>query len=188
MTDSQFRTLLKKSPQSAHRAVFDEYYNYVYTIVFNKLRSTASREDVDECVSDVFSDIFLKYDENSSYNGDIKGLISVVAVNRSIDMFRRLTSKNKGIIHLDDELSSQLPSDENVEAEADRKETGHAVLNAVKSLGEPDSTLIIQKYYYNRSSDEIAEMVDMKSDAVRKRLSRAVKKLRDILTAIGEGR
>ena len=64
MTDSRFRELLKKSPQTAHRVFFDEYYNYVYTIVFNRLRSAASREDVDECVSDVFSEIFLKYDEN----------------------------------------------------------------------------------------------------------------------------
>ena len=62
------------------------------------------------------------------------------------------------------------------------------MLDAVKALGEPDTTIIIQKYYYNRSSDEIAEMVEMKPAAVRKRVSRAVNKLRDMLTAIGEGR
>lgn len=188
MTDSQYRELLKKSPQTAHRAVFDEYYSYVYTIVFNKLRSCSSLEDVDECVSDVFSEVFLKYDEDSAYSCDIKGFVSSVAVHRSIDMFRRLTSRNRGIVQLDDEMSSRLPSEENVEDNADRKETAHAVLDAVKALGEPDSTLIIQKYYYNRSSDDIAEMVDMKPAAVRKRVSRAVKKLREMLTAIGEGR
>ena len=188
MTDSQYRALLKKSEQTAHRAVFDEYYNYVYTIVFNKLRSIASLEDVDECVSDVFSEVFLKYDEDSAYSGDIKGFVSSVAVHRSIDMFRRLTSRNRGVVQLDDEMTCHLPSEENVEEYADRKETAHAVLDAVKSLGDPDSTLIIQKYYYNRSSDDIAEMVDMKPAAVRKRVSRAVKKLREMLTAIGEGR
>ena len=188
MTDSRFRELLKKSPQTAHRVFFDEYYNYVYTIVFNRLRSVASREDVDECVSDVFSEIFLKYDENSTFSGDIKGFVASVAVRRSIDMFRRLISRNKGIVDMDDELRSQLPSEENVEEDAEKRETAHAVLDAVKALGEPDSTLIIQKYYYNRSSAEIAEMVEMKPDAVRKRVSRAVAKLRGMLTAIGEGR
>ena len=188
MTDSQYRALLKKSEQTAHRAVFDEYYNYVYTIVFNKLRSIASLEDVDECLSDVFSEVFLKYDEDSAYSGDIKGFVSSVAVHRSIDMFRRLTSRNRGVVQLDDEMTCHLPSEENVEECADRKETAHAVLDAVKSLGEPDSTLIIQKYYYNRSSDDIAEMVGMKPAAVRKRVSRAVKKLRELLTVIGEGR
>lgn len=185
MTDSQYRELLKKSPQTAHRAVFDEYYNYVYTIVFNKLRSAASREDVDECVSDVFSDIFLRYDENSSYSGDIKGFVSVVAARRAVDMFRRLTAKGRDTVPLDDELSLHIPSDTDIEEESDKRQMCHAVLNAVKSLGEPDSTLMIQKYYYNRSSEDIAEMADMKPAAVRKRLSRAVKKLREML---GEGR
>ena len=52
MTDSQYRELLKKSPQTAHRAVFDEYYSYVYTIVFNKLRSCSSLEDVWFAITD----------------------------------------------------------------------------------------------------------------------------------------
>ena len=188
MTDSQFREMLKKSPPTAHRALFDEYYNYVYTIVFNRLRSTATREDVDECVSDVFSDIFLGYDENNSHSGDLKGFISAIANRRSVDMFRRITSKNKGTVPLDDEMSSRIPSGMRVEDETEKKETCNAVLDAVKSLGEPDTTIIIQKYYYNRSSDEIAEMVEMKPAAVRKRVSRAVKKLRDMLAPIMEGR
>ncbi|MBR1823799.1 MAG: sigma-70 family RNA polymerase sigma factor [Ruminococcus sp.] len=188
MTDSQFRELLRKSPQTAHRAVFDEYYSYVYTIVFNRLRSTASREDVDECVSDVFSDVFLKYDADSPYDGDIKGFISSVAIHRSIDMFRRLTAKNKGTVSLDDEMGRTFPSDEDVAEDAEKRETCHAVLDAVKALGEPDATIVIQKYYYNRSSVEIAEMVEMKPDAVRKRVSRAVNKLRGMLAAVGEGR
>ena len=45
MTDQQAMELLKSSPQKAHRLIFDEYYNYVYTIVFNRLRSYASREE-----------------------------------------------------------------------------------------------------------------------------------------------
>lgn len=188
MTDSQYRKMLNKSPQTAHRALFDEYYNYVYTIVFNRLRLTGTLEDVDECISDVFSDVFFSYDENSSHSGDMKGFISAVAGRRAIDAFRRLSSRNRGTVPLDDELKSQLPDDMRVDEEAEKRETGNAVLNAVKSLGEPDSTLIMQKYYYNRSSEDIAEMVDMKPAAVRKRISRAVKKLRDMLAAIGEGR
>ena len=188
MTDSQFRELLKHSPNTAHRTLFDEYYNYVYTIVFNRLRSTASREDVDECVSDVFSDVFFSYDEQNTHSGDLKGFISAIANRRAVDMFRRITSRNKGSMPLDDELSSQIPSDMKVEEEAEKKETCNAVLDAVKALGEPDTTIIIQKYYYNRSSGEIAEMVEMKPAAVRKRVSRAVDRLREMLTSIGEGR
>ena len=59
MTHDEFRRLLGRSREEAHKALFEAYCNYVYTIVFNRLRSCASREDIDECVCDVFADVFL---------------------------------------------------------------------------------------------------------------------------------
>lgn len=52
------------------------------------------------------------------------------------------------------------------------------MIEKINELGEPDSTIIIQKYYYNRSSSEIAKLLSMKSSAVRMRCGRAMKKLR----------
>lgn len=188
MTDQQARELLKSSPQKAHRLIFDEYYNYVYTIVFNRLRSYASREDIDECVSDVFSDVFLHYSTDNGYSGDIKGFIAAIARNRSVDMFRKLRARSVNTVPVDGEEALQLPSADKVDELAEKAETCRALLDAVKALGEPDSSIIMQKYYYGRNSADIADKVGMKSEAVRKRLSRAMDKLRRILTDIGEGR
>ena len=188
MTDEQVRGLLESSPEKAHRLIFDEYYNYVYTIVFNRLRSTGSREDIDECVSDVFSDIFLKYNARSGSSGDIKGYVASVAKRRAIDMYRRLCAGKIVSVPIDGEEAIGLASGEKVDELAEKAETGRALLDAVSSLGEPDSTIIMQKYYYGRSSNEIADIVSMKPDAIRKRLSRAMEKLKAILTDKGEGR
>ena len=188
MTDQQARELLKSSPQKAHRLIFDEYYNYVYTIVFNRLRSSASREDVDECVSDVFSDVFLHYGSNNGYSGDIKGFIAAVARNKAVDMFRRVRARSVSTVPVDGEEAMQLSSSERVDEITEKAETCHALLDAVRSLGEPDSSIIMQKYYYGRKSADIADKVGLKPEAVRKRLSRAMDKLRSILTDIGEGR
>ena len=89
---------------------------------------------------------------------------------------------------LDADEAVQLSSEERIDEQAERAETAHALLDAVKSLGEPDSTIIIQKYYYGRSSEDIGDMIDMKPNTVRKRLSRALSRLRDILREDDEGR
>jgi RNA polymerase sigma-70 factor (ECF subfamily) len=188
MTDEKLRKLLESSPDKAHRLIFDEYYNYVYTIIFNRLRSIASMEDIDECISDAFSDIFMKYDPESEYSGDIKGFVAMISQRRSIDMFRRLNARNADTVSIDGDEVIQLASSERVDELAERSETAHEVLDAVASLGEPDSTIVMQKYYYGRSSNEIADMVGMKADAVRKRLSRVLKRLREVLSDIHEGR
>ena len=39
MTDKEYRSLFRSSPREAQNMVFDEYFSYVYTIVFNKLRN-----------------------------------------------------------------------------------------------------------------------------------------------------
>jgi RNA polymerase sigma-70 factor (ECF subfamily) len=59
------------------------------------------------------------------------------------------------------------------------------LMNRIDELGEPDSHIIIQKFYYDRSSAEIADMLSMKASAVRMRAARALKKLRKILAEDG---
>ena len=59
------------------------------------------------------------------------------------------------------------------------------ILDKIDELGEPDSTIILQKYYYDRSSNEIAELLSMKSSAVRMRAARALGRLRDLLADVG---
>ena len=71
MTDSQLRVKMKKSPAEGRRALFDEYCAYVYAIAAQKLRTCASREDIEECVSDVFADVLLPQTLSSQREDDI---------------------------------------------------------------------------------------------------------------------
>ena len=47
MTGNEYCALYKKSRDRAYDALFENYCDYVYAIVYNKLRSTASREDME---------------------------------------------------------------------------------------------------------------------------------------------
>ena len=72
MTGKEYSRLYHKYRDKAYDALFEEYCNYVYAIVYNRLRGIASREDIEECVSDVFADVFFGYDTASSFSGDMK--------------------------------------------------------------------------------------------------------------------
>lgn len=47
-----------------------------------------------------------------------------------------------------------LRSDENVVEAAESDERRRIVMQAVKDLGEPDSTIIVQQYFYNRTAKD----------------------------------
>lgn len=181
MTHEDFRKILKRSKKAGHRALFDEYCNYVYAVVFNKLRSCASREDIDECVGDVFADIYIFYDSDSDFSGDLKGFIGTVARRRAADVYNRLVSKKLVTVSADDEEARNIASDEDVEETVAQKEFRRILLDKIAELGEPDSTIIIRKYYYGQTAKEISETVSLTPENVRVRSGRAVKRLKEIL-------
>lgn len=180
MTGSEYRSLMKISPDNAHRAVFDEYYNYVFTIVMNKLRSCASKEDIEECVSDVFAAVFLKLDSDLRYDGELAAFVNTVAKNKAIDMYRSLSTRRNADITAPD--IETVPAETDVAGDAEIKDIRRIVYDTIAGLGEPDSSIIILKYYYGLTSAEIGKKLSISPAAVRKRCERALKRMKKTLS------
>ncbi len=188
MTDMELRMLMAESVQKCHRAVFEKYCNYVYAIVINILRNCGSREDIEDCVSDVFFKLYKQLDANTDFSGDLKGFIAAVSRNTAIDAFRRLSNKNNRSVYIDDDTTEELRSDERIEENAEKAERSRILLGKIKELGEPDTTIIIQQYFYNRTAKEISKSISMTAAAVQKRSSRARQKLKALLCEAGIGK
>jgi RNA polymerase sigma-70 factor (ECF subfamily) len=180
MTDTEIIALIQSSPPLGHRALFDEYYSYVYAISVNILRGYGSHEDVDECVIDAFASVINKL--GSSSTAPVKPFLGTVAKNRAISMRRSLAAKNGKSISVDSEELGELPSSELVDKNAEDHAMTELLLRKIKELGEPDSGIIIQKYFYEQNANEIGRMMNMNPAAVRMRCARAIKKLRGLLS------
>ena len=100
-------------------------------------------------------------------------------------MRRTLSARTGRNISADDENMAEIADDEDIEENTDRSETSELLLKKVSELGPPDSIIIIQKYYYDKSSKEIAGMVGLNAAAVRMRCGRAMKRLKKLLEADG---
>ncbi|WP_303837543.1 RNA polymerase sigma factor [Ruminococcus flavefaciens] len=183
MTDNDILSLMREAPPQGQKAFFDKYYRYVYTIVQRILRGFGSPDDCDECTIDVFASLMMKLknieiDSLSSYVG-------AAARNAAISMRRKLASKTGLNVSIDDENMAEISEDMDIETEAEENELSEQLLRCVSDLGYPDSVIIIQKYYYNRSSKEIAEMTGMNAASVRVRCGRAMKRLKKLLVENG---
>lgn len=184
MTDKEYRELSEKSETAAQNRLYEEYINYVYTIVYNKLRSCATKEDIEECVSDVFLAVFLNYHNNQGLDGDLKGYIGTIASRKAINKYHSLTARSGRTVSMEDYFAD-IPDSSRVEENAEKSELRDIMIRLIKSLGDPDSTIIFQKFYFNRSSKEIAKKLSMTSGAVRVRCSRAMSRLEKLLANEG---
>ena len=172
-----------KDTVSAQRAVFDEYYAYVFTVVRSRLICCAGSEDVEECVSDAFAEIYIYLDEHTYYEGDLRGIITVIAKRKAIDYYYKLNGKK----HDTEELSETETADDDIQQNYEQKEQRRKLLSLIEQLGEPDSTIIIRKYFFGYNSKEISSSVGMNAAAVRVRCSRALKRLKKMLTQSEQG-
>ena len=179
MTDEKIISLMREAPSNGQRALFDKYYNYVFSIVSRIISGFGSQNDSEECVIDVFASVMMKMhpDDNLS----LRSYIGAVARNAAISMRRSLASKNGSYISSDDEAIAEIADDENIEESTDNSVLADILLDKIRELGTPDSVIIVQKYYYNKTSGEIAKMTGMSAAAVRVRCGRAMNRLKKIL-------
>lgn len=179
MTGNELKALIGSSPNEWHKKFYNEYKNYVYTIVFNRLRHIAYPEDIEECVSDVFADIFL---DTYRFLGmdELSGIVGLIAKRKAILYYRRLSTE-RGIY---DKLED-IADDSDMETDSEERELALTVLDRIKALGQPDSAIILMSYYYGMTSSQIGKKLDITAFTVRKRKGRALKKLKELLIEKG---
>ncbi len=180
--------LMSRDPERGLEAIMDRYTGLVYAIVWNKIASVGTRQDAEECVSDVFLSLWQKRDTLTPGEGSIAAYLSVMAKRHAIDAYRRLGTRARNL-PTDPFPDGQDPSDtrpepaadENIQAEAAGRDDAAALIRAVRALGPPDSEIIIRKYYLGESAKTIGRALRMKENTVNKRAGRALARLKETI-------
>ncbi len=181
MTDTEYHSLMETAPKEGRRALIDEYSNLVYAIVLNKLKGTASREDIEDCVSDVFVEVFVTMKNYSPSGGSLKGYISTIAKRTAVDAWRRLTYRRNITSSIEEETVVLPAAEDDPEEETAQKLQNQRLWEIVKSLGEPDTSIIIRQYFYEQTAREIGKALSMTAAAVQKRSVRARARMKELL-------
>lgn len=174
LDDQKLLKLLNKDASRGMQELMDYYSGLIYYIVEGKLHGKT--QDIEECVEDVFIEFYNKIDQIDLNKGSIKGYLSMMATRRAIDKYRKIASvMEQGMEALEATADDCSYEPENVTVEDERNK---AILTAIKNLGEPDNEILYRRYYLSQPVKEIAEALDMKSNSVTKRITRALSTLK----------
>ena len=184
MSDQELLKLLKDSPQSGLEELTCQYGGLVYTICRSRLSSVCGEKDIEDFTSDVLAEFYRDSRQIDLSKGSIKSFLAVYTKRKSIDNFRHRMKQQSNTCSTEESGIDEIADSQNVEREVLAKETRQEVLAAVKSLGEPDSEILIRKYYLGQMTKEIAKSLKMKENTVDKRISRSLQKLRSMIGGI----
>ena len=178
MEDIKLLQLLHKDSSAGMEKLMDQYAGLVYAVVKGKLsESFCVSTDIEDCVADIFCEFYANIEKYDLSISSIKSYLCVLARHKAIDVLRK--RGRQCCVSLDDaDRLLQIADEFTVEGDFLEDELRREVLNAIKLFGEPDSSIIIRKYYFGESSKEIADALKMTVSNVDTRTCRALNKLR----------
>lgn len=172
MTDHELRALMRSDLNAGAKALYQQYYRYVYAIVFRLLRGSGTQEDVEDCVAETFAELITHADSIRSEH--LKAYIGRAAHNNALNCIRALNRRQKYIMPLED---APEIAGEDLNADSEERALRRQLLEEIEQLGEPDATILVQKYYYGRTMSDIAKAVGLSTHAAQVRCGRALKRL-----------
>lgn len=182
MEDREIIIRIKNRDTRGLEELINLYNPVVYSLVYRVMGSNFKREDVEECASDVFVDIWNSIEDFNENRGGFKTWVLVKAKFKALDYRRRIGKRllsEEGSLNLED-LKERTDKNE-VEEQVLRKEEHKNILNALGNLNELDREIFIRRYFLHEDIDSIAKSCSLTRSAVDNRLWRGKKTLRDFL-------
>jgi RNA polymerase sigma-70 factor (ECF subfamily) len=158
----------------------DKYYNYVFTIIYNIVRESATIEDVEEIAADVFVKLWNNRNKLDPKYKSIKPYLASISRNTTINYL-----KTMGDIELPLEEDFLILDIDEVEEKILDKELSKMLNQCIKELEEPDREIIIRYYFFYEKVKDIAVKLDMNESTVKTKLFRSREKLKNMLVKGG---
>ena len=169
MNEAKLARKLRLGDRPALNQAIDAYTPYLTTVVWHTIGPTASAEDVEEIISDVFLALW-SHRTNLSPELGLKSWLAAAARNKAIDL------------PLDEAAGTGSVTPEE---DLEQRMFAAALRQAVEDLPPPDGQLVFRYYYEEEKLKDIAKDLGLSVPAAKSRLLRARRKLKEVLTRGG---
>ena len=180
MDDEKLAEILYSGNRDAFIQIIDAYNKLLWVIVGGVLSGVGTSEDIEECISDVYVDLWRNPKAFDPRKGTLRTFIAVIAKHKALDRYRRLTKVK--IDELDEAISS--PDDDLFDYIA-KSDLYSELYEAIRSLKEPDKEILIRRYFFGEKPSGIADKTSLPVKEVKNRLYQGKLKLRETLKAKG---
>ena len=167
-----------------------QYGPMIWKIVSAYLKNP---DDIQECVNDVFCDLYLQRERFDPNKGSYSSFLSVTARNKAIDKYRKNRNHSSALLSSAPQAGSRPASDPEPRNAAHRlspdefpspEDMAEKVIQrldlekSIAALKPEEAELIRMKYFGGMTIREIADSLELPYETVKKRHQRSLHKLR----------
>jgi len=167
---------VRKGDTESFGEIYDILLSDIYRFIFYKVSHKETAEDLTE---DTFFKIWQNLDKYEKTEVPFTSWAYRIAYNTVIDH----TRKDKQIVEIIEEIHDE---DMSTSREAEQFYNQKILERALTHLPETQKEVVILKYVNDLSNKEISEVTGKSETAIRTLLSRAIAKLKEVLTRLEE--
>lgn len=159
-----------KGNKTAFGKLVELYQDYILNLAFDYLGNYEEAKDAAQ-------DVFMKaYNNLKTFNqkSEFKTWIYRIAVNTNLDYLKKQNSMLKNTNLFNKEVSENINRDTTVDIWDDRFK------DAINTLSENQYSAVVLKYFHDKSTSEISEILECDINTVRVHLFRGIEKLKQL--------
>jgi len=180
MNDDKLIKLIKNNPSKGLSIAIEQYGALVKTIV-SRIIGYENKQDMEECVSDVFVELWKSIDNFNLDKGQLKNYLISIARHVGINTYNRKLIKHEIIPLEEDDLELEL----DLLNEVSKSINKNIIKDTLEDLPQLDKDIFIRRYYLFESVKDIAASLNINSKLVENKLYRNKEKLKNTLISKG---
>lgn len=177
MRDETVISGIKQRDENVINDVIEKYSKLLWPIASAVLKNAGSEQDVEECIADVFIDLWEHPDKYDPQRGTLRTWLCMVARCKAIDRYRAI-SKHSTVPLEGAMMVGRLGMQDALLQE----ETKRELAAAVNALADIERDILLRRYFYEQKPGEIAKALDLTVKQVNNYLFRSKQKLRKAIS------
>ncbi len=171
---------IKNRNQKFYEILITEYTKPIYYLAYNILKSTCSKEDIEECVSDVLLEVWIKIKDYDNSRSSFKTWVFMLTKYKALK-FRLKNAKNK-VVSIDEQFLD-IGAYESTEKTVIEREKQKQIINIIDSFNDVDKELFIRRYFYGEQISVLMDSLSLSRSAIDNRLLRGRKLIKEVLSS-----
>jgi RNA polymerase sigma-70 factor (ECF subfamily) len=170
---------ISSGSSAALGSLYDRYGRLVFSLAVSLSGDEAAAEEITQ---DVFTQVWYKAATYQVEQASVTTWLTSITRHRAIDRFRRQNVRPEGHqVSWDEDPLMEIPSDGNVEEQAEIDLQGQRLHKAINTLPDEQKRVLALAFFQGYTHEEIAQVCAEPLGTVKTRIRLAMRKLRQVL-------